>query len=95
MTGSSLQAAKPKKRKQTDDGTPRKKRKSTGDWSDDLLDGEAGLNRAFGSMDSQLLADYLSQKTTRFGTDLSPVELSDLHISGEGLSFLQDSNPAS
>ncbi|KAK6820646.1 hypothetical protein PG987_015046 [Apiospora arundinis] len=32
-------------------------------------------------MDSQLLADYLAQKTSRFGSDLSPVELADLYIS--------------
>jgi U3-containing 90S pre-ribosomal complex subunit CMS1-like protein len=84
MASNSIPAPKPKKRKQNDDGTPRKKRKQAG-WNDELLDAEAGLNRAFGSMDSQLLADYLSQKTARFGTDLSPVELSDLYISGEVL----------
>jgi protein CMS1 len=47
------------------------------------LDTEAGLNRAFERMDSQLLADHIAQKTTRFATDLSSVELSDLYISGE------------
>jgi nitric oxide reductase activation protein len=46
------------------------------------LDLEAGLNRAFERMDGQLLADHLAQKTRRFGTDLSPVELADLYISG-------------
>jgi len=84
MAGSTASAPRPKKRRQNDDGTPRKKRKA-GEWSDDVLDDEAGLNRAFASMDSQLLADYLSQKTTRFGADLSPVELADLYISGEKL----------
>lgn len=47
------------------------------------FDVEAGLNKAFERMDGQLLADHLAQKTSRFGTDLSSVELSDLYISGE------------
>lgn len=47
------------------------------------LDVEAGLNKAFERMDSQLLADHVAQKTTRFATDLSSVELADLYISGE------------
>ncbi len=75
-------AAKAKKRKQRDDQGPRKRRKSAS-WEDDsLLDLEVGVNRAFSSLDSQLLADYLSQKTGRFGTDLSSVELSDLYLPG-------------
>jgi hypothetical protein len=49
------------------------------------LDVEAGLNLAFARMDGQLVADHIAQKTRRFGTDLSPVELSDLYISGECL----------
>ncbi|KAL1835463.1 hypothetical protein VTJ49DRAFT_6672 [Mycothermus thermophilus] len=49
------------------------------------LDLEAGLNRAFERMDGQLLADHLAQKTRRFGTELSSVELADLHISANGI----------
>ncbi len=45
------------------------------------LDTEAGLNKAFERMDSQLLADHAAQQTNRFGTDLSSVELADLYIS--------------
>ncbi len=83
---SAAQMAEPgRKRKQHGDETPRKRSKS-GRWEDDsLLDTEVGLNRAFAGMTSQLLADHLSQKTARFGTDLSPVELSDLYISCKGL----------
>ena len=77
--------ARPKKRKHRDDEDARKKRKSKG-WDDDsLLDLDAGINRAYASMDGQLLADHLSQKTARFGSDLSSVELSDLYISGTRL----------
>ena len=47
------------------------------------LDVEAGLNKAFERMDSQLVADHVAQRTNRFGTDLSSVELADLYISGE------------
>lgn len=75
-----------KKRKLQDDERPRKKNKKhrkkvREDEAD--LDVEAGLNRAFERMDGQLLADHLAQKTRRFGTDLSPIELSDLYISGK------------
>jgi hypothetical protein len=53
----------------------------------DALDAELGINTLFSRMDSQLLADHLAQKLTRFGTDLSPVEISDLTISGAPLAF--------
>lgn len=59
-----------------------KKRKAHAEL-DESLDTELGLNTIFASMDSQLLADHLSQKTTRFGTELSPVEISDLAVSGK------------
>ncbi|KAH6628550.1 U3-containing 90S pre-ribosomal complex subunit-domain containing protein [Chaetomium tenue] len=72
-----------KKRKVQDDDRPRKKQKKQKKVREDEgdLDVEAGLNRAFERMDGQLSADYIAQKTRRFGTDLSPVELSDLYIS--------------
>lgn len=82
---------KPAKRPAPDAGGPsvttnKKKRKRVHQQEHDEadLDVEAGLNRAFERMDSQLLADHIAQKTTRFATDLSSVELSDLYISGEG-----------
>jgi hypothetical protein len=59
-----------------------KKRKSKHAAEDENLDAELGLNTLFAKMDSQLLADYHVQKLARFGTDLSPVELSDLALSG-------------
>ncbi|EGS22823.1 uncharacterized protein CTHT_0012990 [Thermochaetoides thermophila DSM 1495] len=72
-----------KKRKLQDDEKPRKKRKHKRPTRDDDadLDVEAGLNRAFARMDGQLLADHLAQKTRRFGTELSSVELNDLDSS--------------
>lgn len=60
-----------------------KKKKKQNSEEDDLLDTELSVNTLFSRMDNQLLADYLAQKTTRFGTDLSPVELSDLTVSGK------------
>ncbi|KAL2161301.1 hypothetical protein VTH06DRAFT_8521 [Thermothelomyces fergusii] len=79
-----------KKRKLQDDEKPRKKHKKHKKVREDEadLDVEAGLNRAFERMDGQLLADHLAQKTRRFGTDLSPVELSDLYISAN---YIRDS----
>lgn len=59
-----------------------KKRKAKHAVEDENLDTERGLNTLFAKMDSQLLADYLAQKLARFGTDLSPIELSDLALSG-------------
>ncbi|KAI6381809.1 csm1-like protein [Pyricularia grisea] len=64
-----------KKRKQNT-----KKGKRVAQDDDSLLDLDAGLNLAIANMDSQLLSDYLAQQTTRFGTDLSSVELADLHV---------------
>ncbi|KAK8074898.1 U3-containing 90S pre-ribosomal complex subunit-domain containing protein [Apiospora hydei] len=73
--------AKSKKRARTDEGGARKKRKAGFQQDESLLDTEAGVNQAIAAMDPQLLADYLAQKTSRFGSDLSPVELADLYIS--------------
>jgi len=50
---------------------------------DDLIDSAAGVNTAIAMMDSQLLADHLAQRTSRFGADLSPIELSDLALPGK------------
>lgn len=73
-----------RKRKADDEGGAKKKKRSKKAREDEGdLDVEAGLNRAFERMDGQLLADHIAQKVTRFGTDLSSVELSDLYISGE------------
>jgi protein CMS1 len=81
------QQTKTKKRKHQDNsGRQRKKQKKVRD-DEGNLDVELGLNRAFERMDGQLLADHIAQKTSRFGTDLSPVELSDLYISGEHALF--------
>ncbi|KAK3330940.1 U3-containing 90S pre-ribosomal complex subunit-domain containing protein [Apodospora peruviana] len=73
-----------RKRPAQDDGGLKKKRKKVRQDDGDL-DTEAGLNLAFARMDGQLLADHIAQKTTRFGTDLSPVELSDLYISANAI----------
>lgn len=59
----------------------KKKRKNKFQAEDESVDTELGLNMLFSRMDNQLLADYLAQKVGRFGTDLSPVELSDITIS--------------
>jgi protein CMS1 len=60
-----------------------KKRKGGFEEEDSLLDTQAGLNTGIALMDPQLLADHMAQRTTKFGTDLSPVELSDLYVSRE------------
>jgi protein CMS1 len=59
--------------------TKSKKAKPT---AEDELDIEAGLNNAFSHMDSQLLADYMAQRTRKFEGDLSSIELEDKFIPG-------------
>lgn len=62
--------------------TKKKKKKTKVSQDDEALDMELGLNTLFNRMDNQLLADHLAQKLSRFGGDLSSVELSDLTVSG-------------
>ena len=73
--------SKSKKRSRDDEGGSRKRKKSGFEQDELLFDAEAGVNRALALMNSQLIADHLAQKTSRFGTDLSSIELSDLYIS--------------
>ncbi|KAI5464282.1 U3-containing 90S pre-ribosomal complex subunit-domain containing protein [Mariannaea sp. PMI_226] len=61
----------------------KKRRKANTD--DESLDTELGLNTLFTRMDNQLLADHLAQKLSRFGSDLSPVEISDLTVSATSI----------
>ncbi|KAJ9622723.1 Protein cms1 [Taxawa tesnikishii (nom. ined.)] len=75
------------KRKRNADGKPeskraakRKKTKKPKDIEDDALDVEAGLNHAIAQMDSQLMADHIAQRTGRFQSDLSTMELDELRI---------------
>ncbi|OHW97842.1 DEAD-like helicases superfamily protein [Colletotrichum incanum] len=78
----------PKKRaapSQDAEGQKKKKKKSAYHVDETLLNGELGINESFAVMDNQLLADYTAQKIARFGTDLSPVELSDLSISANSI----------
>lgn len=79
------------KKRQAEDDIPAKKAKKPKKKSnkyqalDEALDTELGVNTLVARMDNQLLADHVAQKTTRFGSDLSTVELSDLTISGKFL----------
>lgn len=50
------------------------------------LDLERRLNLAIGKMDRGLLADYIAKCTKRFRSELSAVELEDLHIPGNSIS---------
>lgn len=67
----------------------KKKRKTKFQQDDEALDMELGVNKLFTRMDNQLLADYLAQKLTRFGSHLSSVEISDLTVSGKDVSVPQ------
>lgn len=62
----------------------KRRRKAKPKFEDDsLIDLELGVNAAIAKLDSQLMADHLAQKTSRFGADLSSVELADLSIPGK------------
>jgi protein CMS1 len=50
---------------------------------DEELDPEMGINKSFSHMDSQLLSDYMAQRTQKFENDLSSVELEDRYIPGK------------
>ncbi|TWU74626.1 hypothetical protein ED733_002284 [Metarhizium rileyi] len=63
----------------------KKKRKTKFSQDDEALNMELGLNTLFNRMDNQLLADHLAQKLSRFGGDLSSVELSDLTVSANSI----------
>ena len=60
-----------------------KKAKSASFVADEKLDFENGINTTLSKLDGRLLADYVAQKTKRFGGDLSLVELEDMHIPGK------------
>ena len=72
-------AVKPAKRKKANKANKANKARPDEDQNLDL---GLGLNLAIGKLDSRLLADYVAQRTKRFATDLSHVELEDEHIPG-------------
>ncbi|KAG0650236.1 cms1 [Hyphodiscus hymeniophilus] len=47
---------------------------------DDEIDTETRINKAFAHMDNQLLADYVAQRTRKYESDLSSVELEDKYL---------------
>ncbi|KAF2205946.1 hypothetical protein GQ43DRAFT_436541 [Delitschia confertaspora ATCC 74209] len=55
----------------------------------DQLDQELSVNHSFEHMDSQLLSDYINQRTRHYGKELSTVELEDKFIPAR---FIQDSS---
>lgn len=61
----------------------KKKKNKSSNPEDESLDTELGVNTLFSRMDNQLLADYLAQKTSRFGSELSPIEIADLTVTGK------------
>lgn len=70
-----------KKRKRATEDVPKKaKSKKAKSEEEDELDIEAGINRAFAHMDNQLLADYVAQRTRKYESDLSMIELEDKYI---------------
>ncbi|CZS98229.1 uncharacterized protein RAG0_07032 [Rhynchosporium agropyri] len=58
----------------------RAKSKKVKTTEEDELDLEAGINKAFSHMDSQLLADYVAQRTRKHESDLSNIELEDKYL---------------
>ncbi|TVY67399.1 Protein CMS1 [Lachnellula suecica] len=63
----------------------KKKKPKTKAAEEDELDLEAGINNAFSQMDSQLLADYVSQRTRKYESDLSSIELEDKYIPAKAI----------
>lgn len=61
---------------------PVQKSKKQKVMDDEDLDLDLSINRAFSQMNSQLLADYVAQRTRKFESDLSSIELEDRFVSG-------------
>ncbi|KAL8872497.1 MAG: hypothetical protein Q9174_001884 [Haloplaca sp. 1 TL-2023] len=66
--------------------------KPTGENTGSPMNEAPSIDDAIGKMDSRLMADYVAQRSKRFGRDFSLIELADVHIpgktyqgSGEGL----------
>ena len=66
----------------TKDGVkkPRSKKKKVDE--EEGLDIDAGINTSFAYMNSQLIADHIAQKTRKYESDLSSIELEDRYIPG-------------
>lgn len=82
-----------KRAAEADDAAPqapakKRKRRNRKQEDDAHLDLENSVNLSVGLMDNQLLSDYFSRMVTRSKTDLTPVELADLSLSGEPLDLL-------
>ena len=82
-------AKKSKKRKREADleqvakkAAKKSKSKRSKAGEEDEIDTEAGINKTFSRMDNQLLADYVAQRTRKYETELSLVELEDKYIPG-------------
>jgi protein CMS1 len=77
-----------KRKRDRDEGHPPKKaaKKTKGNKAkntkDDDLDVESRINNAFSHMDNQLLADYMAQRTRKYESDLSTIELEDKYLPG-------------
>lgn len=75
-------SSKKRKRGSAVDTSKKSKSKKAKTQDEDDLDVEAGINRAFAQMDNQLLADYVAQRTRKYESDLSMIELEDKYIPG-------------
>jgi protein CMS1 len=74
--------SKKRKRGSAEDAGKKTKSKKAKAVEEDELDTEAGINRAFAHMDNQLLADYVAQRTRKYESELSMIELEDKYIPG-------------
>lgn len=67
---------------ETQKSKKRKRLKKPKAVDDDALDVELGVNYAVAHMDSRLMADHIAQRTKRFRSELSLVEIQDNYIPG-------------
>ena len=75
-----------KRKRETDhweEPDPKQKRKSSKRLNNPEDGTRGSINASIAYMGSSLLADHLAQKTRRFESNLSPIELEDRYISGE------------
>jgi hypothetical protein len=72
----------PEKEHTSKKAAKRSKRKNERAAEEEKFDIGSGINNAFSHMDSQLMADYIAQRTRKHESDLSAVELEDKYLPG-------------
>ncbi len=93
-SGSEREVAKKRKRDVEEKTTSkRRKPRQPKDVDESALDVDAGVNNAIAHMDRRLLADHIAQRTKRFLSDFSLLELEECHVPGRSIAEYTRASP--